>query len=654
MKLNRFVIVLLVLLFTVAVAAEDKDPKFIEVPKTIINEDIPQIPIDIMKKMEQYTMMKSTSFQDWNPTGKGMIVSTRLGNTTQLYMIDSPLGKLRQLTDFEEPVSQAEFCPNPEKGYFIFVKDIGGGETYQYFRYDLKTGKHTMITDGKSRHMGLSFNHKGDKIAYVNNSRTGMFFDVYVMDPEKPGSQKMVMKAERPAYYIPTGWSEKDNLLFLVEYFSINEANTYVIDMKTMKSRKIDPKCDAKCVFMLTGTDKSEKIAYGITDKAGEFSTMITYDLNTGSVKYLTADIHWDIQGGDVSPCKKKVVFTVNEGGMTKLYIMDLETYKYKPIGKLPVGIVSGVTFNKANGNLALNINGPRMNGDIYEMDIKSENLNRWTKSDTGGLDTSKFVEPEIIEFPTFDKVDGKPRMIPAFYYKPVKKSDKPYPVIVYIHGGPEGQYTPRFSSTLSYWVNELGIAVVATNVRGSSGYGKSFVKLDNWEKREDSVKDIGGCLDWIATQPELDKKRVSVYGGSYGGYMVLASMITYGDRLASGVDIVGISNFVTFLKNTSAYRRDLRRAEYGDERKIGDFLEKISPTTNAHKIMIPLFVIQGKNDPRVPWTEAIQIVKTVRKNNVPVWYQLATNEGHGFRKKNNRDFMNYSVIKFFQEYLLK
>jgi dipeptidyl aminopeptidase/acylaminoacyl peptidase len=259
-----------------------------------------------------------------------------------------------------------------------------------------------------------------------------------------------------------------------------------------------------------------------------------------------------------------------------------------------------------------------------------------------------------VIQYPTFDKVEGKTRMIPAFYYRPTKKSNKPYPVVIDIHGGPEGQYKPRFQGVANYLINELGIALIAPNVRGSSGYGKSYLLLDNAEKREDSVKDIGALLDWIATRPELDKNRIAVFGGSYGGYMVLASMVHFSDRLACGVDIVGISNFVTFLKNTSAYRRDLRRAEYGDERKIGDFLNKISPSTNAHKIKKPLFVIQGKNDPRVPASESEQIVKTVRKNKVPVWYQLATNEGHGFSKKYNRDFMYYSILLFFQEYLLK
>jgi dipeptidyl aminopeptidase/acylaminoacyl peptidase len=251
--------------------------------------------------------------------------------------------------------------------------------------------------------------------------------------------------------------------------------------------------------------------------------------------------------------------------------------------------------------------------------------------------------------------VDGAPRQIPAFVYKPAASGDR-LPVIISIHGGPEGQSRPYFSSTTQYWVNELGCAVIFPNVRGSTGYGKTWLALDNGFNREESVQDIGALLDWIATQPDLDPARVAVFGGSYGGYMVLASMTTYPDRIKCGVDVVGISNFVTFLENTQDYRRDLRRVEYGDERDpaMREFLLKISPTNNAAKIRSPLFVAQGENDPRVPASEARQIVQAVADNGIPVWTMFAKDEGHGFRKKNNRDYFMWSTILFFENFLLK
>jgi dipeptidyl aminopeptidase/acylaminoacyl peptidase len=292
-------------------------------------------------------------------------------------------------------------------------------------------------------------------------------------------------------------------------------------------------------------------------------------------------------------------------------------------------------------------------------IELGSKQLQRWTQSEVGGLDTSKFVAPTLVRYPTFDQTDGDARnksrrTIPAFLYKPANARGK-LPVIINIHGGPESQSTPAFSANTQFLTNELGVAVLVPNVRGSSGYGKSYLALDNAAKREDSVKDIGALLDWIATQPDLDASRVGVMGGSYGGYMVLASLMHYSDRIKAGIDVVGISDFVTFLNNTESYRRDLRRAEYGDERdaQMRAFLEKISPTANAKNITIPLFVAQGANDPRVPASEAAQIVRTVRGNGGDVWFVEFKDEGHGFRKKPNVDYFRAATMLFWRKNLI-
>lgn len=657
---SLLLIIGLILCQSVSLAAKDiedqnsQQKNYVTVPDTIVNDSVPPIATEIQKRLEPYTEIKSTSFVDRDPRGQGMIVSARLGNTHQLYWLSKPLGTLKPLTDFEEPVTDAEFCPDPGKHYFIFPKDVGGKENYQYFRYDLNSGKSVMITDGKSRHMGLKFNHGGDRIAFVNNSRTGMLFDVYIMDPGKPQTIRLVYQATKPAYYMPGAWFKDDRHLIVIEFLSANQANTLAVDTISGEVTDVTPKSQEPQFFAMGLTSKDGKYLYGISDRGSEFKKMVRLDRANLKVETITKDIPWDIHSAAVSKDYRKVAFLANEGGIDRLYVMDMETLKYRSVPSLPAGIISGLKFDTQGKRLFLNLSNARMNFDAFQLELAAQKLVRWTKSDTGGLDLSKFPQSRLIHYPTFDRVNGKPRMIPAFYYRPAQKSDRPFPVLIDIHGGPEGQYRPLFQGIFNFFLNELKIAVIAPNVRGSSGYGKSYLLLDNAEKREDSVKDIGALLDWIARQPELDKKRVAVMGGSYGGYMVLASMVHYSSRLACGVDIVGISNFVTFLKNTSPYRRDLRRAEYGDERKIGEFLNRISPSTNAQKIKKPLFVIQGKNDPRVPLGEAEQIVKTVRKNKVPVWYQVATNEGHGFRKKDNRDFMFYAVVRFFQEYLLK
>lgn len=635
---------------------EEKTAKqeVVPVPETIINENVPPIPVGIKEKLKQYSEMKSAGIAAWHPGDRGMIIASRQEDTAQLYWVTGAGGKLEPLTNYNEPVARAVFSPDPARNYFVFPKDVGGAENYQLFRYDLGTGKTDMLTDGKSRFMSSIFNHAGDKFAYSGNNRTGTLFDIYVMDPAKPSEAKLVFNARRPAYYLPTRWLPDDRNLLVVEYLSANESNTFLVDTVSGKVDELTPRGESPMIFELTETSNDGKYLFGISDKGAEFQQLVRFERATAKIDVLTSGIPWDVSLVRVAGDKKTMTFMANEDGISRLYLLDLETLKYKPLPAVPDGLITEMFFDSQGKRLFMNINNARLNGDVFELNLETMKLTRWTQSDTGGLDLSTFVMPSLIHYPTFDTVDGKPRMIPAFYYRPSKKNGKPYPVVINIHGGPEGQYRPAFQGMNNYLLDELGVAVIFPNVRGSSGYGKSYLLLDNWEKREDSVKDIGALLDWIASQPELDKDRVAVYGGSYGGYMVLASMVHFSDRLACGVDIVGISNFVTFLENTSAYRRDLRRVEYGDERKIRDFLNNISPSTNAHKIKKPLFVIQGKNDPRVPMSEAEQIVKTVRKNNVPVWYQLATNEGHGFSKKYNRDFMYYSVFRFFQEYLLK
>ena len=381
-------------------------------------------------------------------------------------------------------------------------------------------------------------------------------------------------------------------------------------------------------------------------------------DLATGKLEPITADIAWNVESFALSDDGRRAAFAVNEEGRSRLYLLDPATRRYAPVSGLPIGRVYGIEFSPDDRRLAMTISTADSPSDVYTLELgagalDAEELTRWTYSEIGGLRREMFVEPELVHYRTFDSESGGPEHIPAFIYRP--RTEGPHPVIISIHGGPESQYRPGFSSTFQMWVNELGAAVIAPNVRGSSGYGKQYVKLDNGRLRENSVRDIGALLDWIAEQPDLDESRVAVYGGSYGGYMVLASLVHYSDRLRGGVERVGISNFVTFLENTQDYRRDARRVEYGDERdpEMRAFLESISPNRRASEIRVPLFVAQGQNDPRVPVTESDQVVSAVRSNRMPVWYMKALNEGHGFRKKENADLFRAIAFMFLEQYLM-
>ncbi len=616
----------------------------------LVMENIPEIPQQLKDRIFQYQNTRSASFQDWLHDG-GILISTRFGETAQFHKVKMPGGSREQITFFTEPVSGATLCPDKNKNVFLFTKDVGGGEFYQIFSFDVDNASYKMLTDGKSSNGGVNWNNKGDKFSFFSTKRNGTDWDIYVADLNNPEKAEMVLS--EGGSWGAGDWAPDDKSIIVGKYVSANESYYYTLDIAAKKLEQINP--------------SSEKIAYGgavfskdgkgifiTSDENSEFQRLRYYDLKTKKFTVLTSDINWDVESFTLSKQGDKLAFTVNEDGMAKLYMLDTKTMKYSAVPNIPVGQVYGLSFHPDGKKLAMVLNTPQSSGDVSVMDLSNNSLERWTYSEVGGLNTSKFSIPELIHFPTFDQVDGKPRMIPAFITKP--KGNGPFPVVIDIHGGPEGQAQPYFNPINQYYANEMGIVVIEPNVRGSSGYGKSFLQLDNGFNREESVQDIGKLLDWIATQPDLDPKRVAVTGGSYGGYMVLASMTHFNDRLKCAVDIVGISNFVTFLTNTQDYRRDLRRVEYGDERdpKMNEFLQKISPTTNAHKITKPLFVVQGLNDPRVPYTEAEQIVDIVRKNGGEVWYLLAKDEGHGFRKKTNRDFYIWSEVLFLEKYLLK
>jgi dipeptidyl aminopeptidase/acylaminoacyl peptidase len=389
------------------------------------------------------------------------------------------------------------------------------------------------------------------------------------------------------------------------------------------------------------------------SDEKYDNRTLCHYNLSTQKETVLTSGMHWDIRYLDMSQDRRTMVFTTNEHGYHSVYVLDTKKLVYRKLDFLPEGVYGSFHFNPVKNTLGCVIRNAKLPGDVYEIDLDKNSIQQWTFSEYGELDSASLLIPKLITYQTFDTVNNEVRRIPAFYYKP--SGTGPFPVLIFIHGGPETQYWPTFSSSVQYFVNELHVAVVAPNVRGSGGYGKRYQELDNGFHREDAVKDIGALIDWIAMQPDLDSLRIGVMGGSYGGYMALASMVRYTKRLKAGIDLYGISNFITFLQNTASYRRDLRRVEYGDERdsSMRTYFEKISPVNNASKIEAPLLIVQGANDPRVPASESEQIAQAVKKNGKTVWMLVAEDEGHGFRKKSNKEYQDNVTSMFIQKFLI-
>src|SRR5581483_3798698 len=455
---------------------------------------------------------------------------------------------------------------------------------------------------------------------------------------------------ELTGQWTPLDWSPDEKSLLLRHYVSAAESHLHTIALDGGALAELNASAQKIAYGPAAFARKGGAIYYS-SDEDSEFLRLTRFDLASGKKQVLTPSLSWDVDGLALSDDGAWLAYTANEGGMSALYLARAaQPLKAERI-KLPTGVISRLKFDRQSKRLGFTLSTAQSTADVYSIDVETRALTRWTESEVGGLDPARFVAPERVRFPSFDG-----RELDAWYYRPARSDGRKLPVVISIHGGPEAQATAAFNPTVQYWVNELGVAVLQPNVRGSAGYGKSFLKLDDAARREDSVKDIGALLDWIGKRPELDAARVAVFGGSYGGYMVLASLEHFSERLRCGVEIVGISNFVTFLEHTESYRRELRRAEYGDERdpELRKVLLAISPMTNAAKIKRPLFVAQGQNDPRVPASEAEQIVKAVRAAGGPVWYVLAKDEGHGFQKKANRDYFTDAVTRFFEEYLLK
>jgi len=616
----------------------------------LILEDIPAIPNSIKEDLSKFQNVRSAAFRGFNNQNEGLFISTRFGNVSQLHLVKSPGAARNQITYFQEPIGSVAM--HPTQSSIAFTMDRGGSEYSQIYLLDPKSASTQMLTDGVSRNGGPLWSNSGDRIAFQSTKRNGSSNDVWVMSIDDPQNTKLILESPDGSWWGAVDWTEDDDKVLIQNYISIANSKAYIVDLNTQKKTLLLGKKDAPSVNSALAFDKYDKGIFFITNQYGEFNQLAYYNIATSEVTVISKEISWDVDGFSISEDSKKAAFVVNENGYSSLYLLNPKSFAFKKVTSLPIGLIGSMQFSKDNRSLGLTLNTYQSPSDTYVLDLQYSSLRygkltRWTYSEVGGLDTSKFVEPELIHYESFDG-----RKIPAFIY--AKKTGSPQPVIISIHGGPEGQARPSFSSTYQLWMANLGAAVITPNVRGSDGYGKEYLSLDNGFKREDSVKDIGALLDWIKTQPHLDSSRVAVYGGSYGGYMVLASAVHYSDRLKAAVDIVGISNFVTFLKNTKDYRRDLRRVEYGDERDpdMEAFLQNISPNNNVDQIQVPMFVVQGENDPRVPVTEAEQVVKSLRNNGKKVWYMNALNEGHGYRKKENRDIYQQAVILFLKENL--
>ena len=655
--MRHSLLIFVVVSLAIAGSAQSEAPSPAAAPSATIKpadnltvEGVPTIPASIAGEVNRYTEFRSAGFRSWHPTKREMLIGTRFADVPQIHRVAMPMGARTQVTFFPDRVGGGEYRPNTGE-YFVFSKDEGGNEFFQYYRDDVATGEITLLTDGKSRNTGWEFSKAGDRAAFGSTKRNGNDVDIYVIDPKDPKSAKMLLE-NKGGGWSPLSWSEDGKWLAVGQGISAAESYIWLVDAATGKRELLTPKGSENVDYSGGRFSKDGKGLYVTTDKDSEFHRLAYIDIATKKHTYLSTAIKWDVQSFDLSKDGKTIAFVTNENGIGKLHLLDTATGKEKAVPKLPAGSTNSAHWHDNNVDLEFDLDSAQSPDDVYSVNVNTGKVDRWTKSETGGVVTTDLQEPELIKWKSFDGLE-----ISGFLYKPpAAKFPGKRPVIVSIHGGPEGQSQPGFLGRNNYYLKELGVAIILPNVRGSTGYGKTFLAMDNGFNREKSYKDIDTLLDYIKTRPDLDGEKIMVTGGSYGGFMTLQVATNYSDKICCALDVVGISNLATFLQNTSGYRRDLRRVEYGDERdpKMREFMEKIAALNNADKIKKPLFVVQGKNDPRVPYTEAMQIVQKARGNGVPVWFLMAADEGHGFAKKKNQDFQFYATVMFIKEFLLK
>jgi dipeptidyl aminopeptidase/acylaminoacyl peptidase len=676
----RVRVLLLVGLLHVAGAAHAADSKTSDPPPdphrpaAIVVQNVPVVPGELVERLRRYQEMRSASFRGWDPGGRGMLVQTRFGDTSQLHRVHAPGGRREQVTFFDEPTSGRPL-PRNTSGRLLVENSAGGSENDQIRLLDPRTGRADLLTDGRSKNVLQALAPDGSRAVVASNRRNGRDTDLLLVDPRRTGPSLPVFETNGEFWMADDFVPGRPETLLMHQYVSITnsrpallswriggEGNAAKVVERQPRPIPYPQEAPARVACGPLRCEPDGKSALVATDAWGEFRELARLDLRTFAWTRLAPDLGADVDEIEIHHASGRTAFTLNRDGTSELHL--LEPGGPKRI-ELPRGIVGGIEFSPSGTHLGFTFSPPDAPSEAYSLRVAGEGtfaappectvrpgLLRWTFSETGGLDPARFRASRAIRFATFDG-----RNIPADVLVPAGASaERRAPVLLVIHGGPESQSRPYFSGLDQFYADELGIAVIRPNVRGSAGYGKTYLGLDDAEKREDSVKDVGALLDWIAKQPDLDAGRVAVSGGSYGGYMVLSSLMHYSDRIRAGVDVVGVTSFETFLKNTSAYRRDLRRAEYGDERdpKMQAVFDRIDPAKHADRIRSALLVAHGRNDPRVPFSEAEQIVARVRAAGGDPWTVYADNEGHGFGKKANRDYLTAVTVLFLQKHFAK
>ena len=593
----------------------------------------------------KYLNIRSAFGPSFSPDGKRLSFITNITGIPQAWVVDVEGGWPDQITFHTERVSQAHYSPTAEQ--LIFSRDIGGNENTQLYLVNEDGSEERRLTSSDHvMHIWGNWSPDGKQIAYTANQRDPSKFDVYVQKIEN-GESQLVWENNYLGFLIVAGFSPDSSRLLIYLMQSSMDLDLFEIDLETKALRKLTEH-EGNVRYLSPAYSADGRSIFCACDRDRNLATLTRIDLGNLQHHSLHETPH-EIEFVNTSPDGHWLLWVSNVEGAHQLNLMDLQTGKVCQPDPLPQGVIydyAAPIFSRDSKQIAFGFTMPTRTSDIWVWNTEINHVSAVTHSSHAGIPISSFSEPELIHFTSFDGLS-----IPAWFYRPAATTRKPYPVIVRVHGGPEGQSQPIFDYLVQYFISH-GYGMLIPNVRGSSGYGKTYLDLDNVEKRMDSVADLAYAVKWLHSQPEIDQNKIAIYGGSYGGFMVLAALTTYPDLWAAAVDIVGISNFVTFLENTSSYRRSHRESEYGSLEHDRDFLTSISPIHHVDKIKAPLMVIHGANDPRVPLSEAEQLVKALRDRKVPVEFLVYPDEGHGLVKLSNILDAYPKVADFLDKYL--
>jgi dipeptidyl aminopeptidase/acylaminoacyl peptidase len=644
-----------VLALSVLAPGAQIEEKTVSPPANVKIDGMPPIPQSIADGLARYAQFRQAQMMAWHPTKRQVLITTALGATPQLHLVEGPGRNRRQLTWYPEglPVFENVSFDPADGNTFVFQYDPGGTELRSLYRYDLTTGETSLVTASKTRFLHV-WSRQGKWLAYDSAERDGKDRDLYVIQPADPRTKRRL--AEFDGAYAAEDWSPDGTALLASENLGNSESYLWRVDVKTGEKKAITPREGGKASWSNPRFSLDGKKVYAISDRQGGDFRIWRCDVANCTWSPVTPEgMIVDIgnasstAGFELSPDGTSLAVVVDKGAYTDLQLFDLTTLKPRALPPMPKGVVTQLQWRPGSRELAFSFGSVKSYSDVYSIDASLGTMTRWTFSETT-FNADVLPAPEVVEWKSFDG-----QTISGILYRPPQKFTGPRPVMIQIHGGPDLRERATFRGRSYYLLNELGVAIVYPNVRGSGGFGRKFAELDNGRGRDGAIKDIGALLDWIAARPDLDKSRVVLNGVSYGGWLALQAGIVYNSRIRGIIEGAGITDFVTFLEQTDAPRQENRRMEYGDERDPGmrQYLTSISPLAHAAELKKPTLILQAGKDARVPASQGQELVKALKANNAPVWYVEWPDANHDNLPPIGGDFLLDTWMWFFRSFVL-